>query len=82
MRFNVQVTSERFDRRFSQAFCFAGAPLLFACAVLALGRLGATPVEFLIGILAASAAAFGMIAMGCVSGPQTRATDSLRRPVA
>jgi len=70
MRFNAQVTSERFDRRFCQFICFGSAPALFTCAVLALGRLGATPAEFLIGILAASAAAVGLVVMGCVTGPQ------------
>ena len=74
MRFNVLLTSDRFDRQLSRAICFAGAPLVFACAVLALGRVGATPTEFVIGVLAASAAAFGMVVMGCVTRPETPAT--------
>jgi hypothetical protein len=70
MRFNSQVTTERFDRRFCKIVCCCGAPILFACAVLALDHLGATPVEFLIGLLAAAAAALGMIVVGCVGGPK------------
>jgi len=73
MRINAQVTSERFDQRFCQVVCYCGAPALFACAVLALDRIGATPAEFLIGLLAAAAASFGMIVMGCVCGPKTAA---------
>jgi hypothetical protein len=54
-----------------QFVCFAGAPLLFVCAVLALGRLGADPVEFLMGILAASTCAIAMVVLGCVDGPKS-----------
>jgi len=71
MRINSQITSERFDQRFCQVVCCCGAPVLFACAVLALDRLGATPPQFLIGVLAAAAAAFGMVVMGCVNAPRT-----------
>jgi hypothetical protein len=71
MGYNTQLTSERFDRRLSQVVCFGGAPVLFTCGVLALARLGATPAEFIIGVMATSAAAFGMIVMGCVSSRQT-----------
>jgi len=73
MRFNSKITSDRFDRRLCRYVSFVGAPTVFTCAVLALGRLGASPAEFLIGVLTASATAVSMVVMGCVTGPANAA---------
>ena len=69
---DVQVTSDRFDRRFGQMFCFAAALGLFVCALLALQKYHATPVECVIGLLAAVAASTSMVVLGIVIGPARR----------
>ena len=71
MRINIPLTSEKFDRRLGQALCFAGGPFFFMCGVLALHRFGATPVEFVIGLLAAIAAAMAMVILGFLIRPLT-----------
>jgi len=75
MRFNVQVTSERFDADFP-GFLLCGERRLFACAVLALGRLGATPGRVSDWDPGRVGCRVWHDCDGCVSGPQTRATDS------
>jgi hypothetical protein len=69
---DVPVTSDRFDRRFGQFFCFAGGVGLFVCALVALQKYGATPVECVIALLAATAATTSMVTLGIVIGPKRR----------
>jgi hypothetical protein len=69
---DIPVTSDRVDRRVGQMLCFVGAIGLFVCTPLALQKFGATPVELVLGLLAAIAAATSMVTLGIVIG--------LRRP--
>jgi hypothetical protein len=73
MRFNMPVTSDRFDRRLTQVLCFGGAPVILVFAAIALQRMGASPPELLIGVLAAAALSIGMVLLGIVNGPKSPA---------
>lgn len=75
MRYNRVVTSDRFDRRLGQVVCCGGAPVVLACAVLALRRAEATPAELLIGLLAAAALSVGLVVLGIVAGPRPPASS-------
>ena len=73
MRFNMAITSDRFDRRLSHVACFGGAPVILTCAVVGLQRVGARPAELLTGLLAAAALAVSMVVLGIVNGPKSPA---------
>ena len=73
MRFNMPVTSDRFDRRLTQVVCFGSAPVILVCAARALQRMGASPTELLIGVLAAAALSVGMTLLGIVNSPKSPA---------
>lgn len=63
----VRLWSDRAAARFAQFGCYAAAVAVFVMALKALARMGATPVEMLIGLLATCGLAVGMVALGTVT---------------
>ena len=73
MRINPTITSDGFDRCLSRVVCFGGAQLILICAVAGLQRVGATPSELLLGVLAAATLSVSLVVLGIVTGPKSKA---------
>jgi hypothetical protein len=67
----ARLSSEALDIRFAQILCFAAGPPILILAAHALKRYGATPVELVIGLLAAGAVCLLCVILGIVL-PLTR----------
>ena len=73
MRFNLRLSSDRFDRRLAQWTFLASAAVVFGTSVVALARLTAEPAELLIGGLAATSVAIGLTVLSFVVAPRATA---------
>jgi len=62
------IGNEPVELRLVELLCYAASPALLIVAIRALARANPTPVELLIGILAACGGAIGLVTMGLVLG--------------
>jgi len=64
-----RLSSEGFDRRLGQYFCFAGAPVILVLAIWKLGSLRLDEFQLLVGVVSVITSAMVMVILGFLIAP-------------
>jgi hypothetical protein len=73
MRYDVRLTSVRFDRRFAQLAFLAAGLFVPGYALIALARTTTDHGQLIVGGLAAASVAIGLAALSFIVAPRTSA---------